>query len=88
MDAGQYIITQNLTRQKSYFSDQGYLIKKEDRFGNTLLYEYGDTDHPTLISKITDELGRSISFTYNTSGKVTTVTGKTGEADSGSLLLI
>nr|WP_319392652.1 RHS repeat-associated core domain-containing protein [uncultured Desulfobacter sp.] len=83
MEAGQYIITQNLTMQKSYFSDQGYLIKKEDRFGNTLLYEYADTDHPTEISKITDELGRFLAFTYNTSGKVTTVTGKTGEADTG-----
>ena len=82
IESGQYVITQNRTRQKSYFSDQGYLVRKEDRFGNALTFGYGNTSYPGQITAITDSLGRSLTLAYNTSGKITSITDFEGRSCS------
>ena len=82
IESGQYVITQNRTRQKSYFSDQGYLVRKEDRFGNTLTFGYGNTSYPGQITAITDGLGRSLTLAYNSNGKVISITDFEGRSCS------
>ena len=67
---GGYIVTQNETGIKSYFSNNGYLTKREDPFGNTLEYEYSNTGFPDRITKIKDALGRSLVLGYTTTGKI------------------
>ncbi len=82
IESGEYVITQNRTGLKSYFSDQGDLVRKEDRFGNTLTFEHSDTSYPGRITAITDGLGRSLTLDYNSSGKVTSVTDFEGRSCS------
>ncbi len=84
IESGEYVITRNRTQQKSYFSDQGYLVRKEDRFGNTLTFGYTYTTEPDriLLTAITDSLGRSLTLVYNDSGKVTSVTDFEGRTCS------
>ncbi len=50
---------------REYFNDTGLLVRKTDRYGNTITYTYtaGYGDEKKL-SKITDTLGREIRFTY------------------------
>ena len=74
-----FIITHHKSLNKSYFSTEGCLTKKEDLFGNTLVYEYANTTYPNRITKITDRLGRSLSFEYNTAGKVVKITDFVGQ---------
>ncbi|MCF8069327.1 MAG: DUF6531 domain-containing protein [Desulfobacterales bacterium] len=73
-----YSITQNQSRIKSFFSIDGYLVKKEDPFGNTLEYEYTHPEFANRITKIKDALGRSLTLDYNANGKVEKITDFTG----------
>nr|WP_320015636.1 RHS repeat-associated core domain-containing protein [uncultured Desulfobacter sp.] len=73
-----FIVTHHKNLNKSYFSTEGCLTKKEDPFGNTLVYEYANTDYPNRITKITDRLGRSLTFEYNAAGKVVKITDFSG----------
>ena len=76
--SGGYLITRNQSQVKSYFNADGYLVKREDRFGNTLEYEYTNTSFPSRITKIKDGLGQNLTLSYNTNGKAETVTDFTG----------
>lgn len=76
--ADGYKITQNQSRIKSFFSSKGYLIRKEDPYGNKLEYEYTDPDFTNRITKIRDVLDRYLSFDYNANGKVKKITDFTG----------
>ena len=76
--ADGYKITQNRSRIQSFFSSEGYLIRKEDPYGNTLEYEYTHPVFTNRITKIKDALGRYLSFDYNTNGKVKQITDFTG----------
>ncbi len=69
-----YILTEK-DQSKIYFSDKGLLTKKEDRYGNTLTFEYNQQDK---ISQMKDSLNRSLSFTYNADGKIIKVEDFTG----------
>ena len=87
MESGEYVITRNRTRLRSFFSGQGYLIRKADRFGNTLTFEYNNAGHPEQLTHIKDNLlvngqPRSLELTYNSSGKVTSVTDFEGRTCS------
>ncbi len=82
-----FIVTHHKNLNKSYFSTEGCLTKKEDPFGNTLVYEYAttdyvNTDYSNRITKITDRLGRSLRFEYNENGKVVSVTDFEGRSCS------
>jgi RHS repeat-associated protein len=73
-----YVLTWKKTLVRFYFSDQGYLTSKEDPYGNTLTFAYGDSEHPARITAIRDTLGRELTLAYNGNGKVETVTDFTG----------
>lgn len=73
----QYVLTKQ-DKIKFYFNSNGYLISKEDTFGNTLTFEYTDTAHPERLTAIKDALNRALTFTYNANGKVERVTDFSG----------
>lgn len=73
-----YILTQKRSNNKFFFTVEGYIYKKEDRFGNTLTFSYENTNYPNRITKITDSLNRSLTLAYNPNGKVDTITDFTG----------
>ena len=53
---------QELDGSTSYFSSQGYLLMKADRFGNYLYYAYTTSN---LIDHIVDSFDQKTSFGYN-----------------------
>ncbi|MCI5137171.1 MAG: hypothetical protein D3922_01860, partial [Candidatus Electrothrix sp. AR1] len=67
-----YVLTLKDNR-RFFFDNHGRLIRKEDRFGNHLVFAYEDTTHPDFITKITDTLYRSLTLTPNAAGKVSQV---------------
>lgn len=60
-----------------WFNSNGFLIRKQDAFGNTLIFGY-DPGHPERIISITDTMGRSLTLIYNANGKVERLEDFTG----------
>lgn len=73
---GGHVLTRK-DQTRLYFTDEGYLEKKEDVNGNMLTFGY-NTNHQ-LVS-ITDTLGRTIEFVYNALGKVEKTTASGNQA--------
>ena len=73
-----YIVTQKRSGHKYYFTEEGFLYQKRDRFGNELNFTYTDSTHPDRITGIFDSLGRAITLEYDTNGKVIKTTDFTG----------
>ncbi|WP_246553681.1 RHS repeat domain-containing protein [Paenibacillus tritici] len=51
-----------LDGRREYFSISGDILGIEDRFGNTITFNYNQQDQ--LISSITDSVGRKVTFSY------------------------
>lgn len=69
---------------KEYFGDDGRLLARKDRFGNTISFEHQVINGRPVISKITDTLKRVFQFTYTTDSAskklvITLPSGKTIE---------
>lgn len=84
-DSGSYTNAQNQksayvlihsSGYKEYFADDGRLLAMRDRYGNTIAFEHQVINNHPVISKITDTLGRIVTFQYQTisNGKTLTVT--------------
>ena len=52
------------TGEAYYYTADGYLIRKQDRFGNALLYQWTALNGRMLLTQITDSGGRSITLSY------------------------
>ncbi len=52
------------TGEAYYFTADGYLIRKQDRFGNALLYQWDALNGKMLLTRVTDSGGRSITLSY------------------------
>ncbi len=57
-----------------YFSEDGLLLAKADRFGNEVVYTYAEFGGEKRIASITDASGKSIAVTYTETDNGITVT--------------
>ncbi len=73
-----YVVTQKRSGHTYYFTDEGFLYQKRDRFGNELNFAYTNSTYPDRITEITDSLGRAITLEYDANGKVIKTTDFTG----------
>ncbi|WP_322906883.1 RHS repeat domain-containing protein, partial [Paenibacillus campi] len=69
---GTYYYLQQPDGTREYFSMYGQLVGKVDRYGNAITYHYqkrkiySNTTEVSILSSITDTLGRKVTFDYET----------------------
>ncbi|GLX65669.1 S8 family serine peptidase [Paenibacillus glycanilyticus] len=64
----------NKSGYREYFGSNGQLLVMIDRYGNNISFEHQYINGVPVISKITDSLGRVLTFTYATTSTQKTLT--------------
>ena len=64
------------------YNENGYEKQITNPDGETTSYAYGDPAYPSLVTTMTDPLGRTTTYTYNPDGQLSGVTEPTGESIS------
>jgi RHS repeat-associated protein len=59
---------------KKRLDTNGLITEIEDRNGNKIIYTYTGSDYMRLLTKMTDDLGRDTTFTYNSKRMIDTIT--------------
>lgn len=70
-----YIKDRNQVK-RVYSSETGHLLRKEDRYGNKIIYTYANDKLTAITDSSTPP--RSIHLGYNSAGKLATITGPMG----------
>jgi len=72
---GSYQLTWHATGERYYFSSGGYFLYDLDHNGNTIWFSYNGAT--TTLATVTDTQQRAVSFGYNTSNLLTSLTDST-----------
>ena len=76
----EWVQDRNANRTTLGYDDQGRLVSVTEPAGRALTLAYTSPVSSTLISQVTDPLGRTVGYTYNVTGELTTATDVTGQA--------
>jgi len=88
---GQTLVARDRQGFKSFFNQQGFLIRQADRFGNQMEFVRDDTGQ---LNQVIDTLGRLISFSYYPNKRLKEVRDFTGRAikygydENGDLVVV
>ncbi len=67
-------------RTELLYNERGNIVRREDPLGNITLYQYDDSQHPDLVTTMTDAKGHSTHYRFDDQGNLTETIHPNGDA--------